>query len=128
MKAWKEFEERVREILEYHSFSTKSNFIFKDERGRAEIDILAERFGIILAIDAKRYSEGWYRASAIKREAKKHFERCKRYERIAKKRIIPIIVSLIDDSIYLHENCLVVPFEKFNDFLNNIHFYLEELL
>ncbi len=127
MKAWEEFEKFIKDIAEYHGFYTEHRVIFKDDYGRSEIDILAKRFDIILAIDAKRYSRGWYRASAIKREAKKHSKRCRRFEKTIGKKVIPVIVTLIDDEIFKYEGCLVVPVDKFNDFLNNIHFYLEEL-
>jgi len=127
MKAWEEFERFIKEIAEYHGFHTEHRVIFKDDHGRSEIDVLAERFDIILAIDAKRYTQSWYRASAIRREAKKHSERCKRFEKVIGKRVVPVIVSLIDDEILKHEGCLIVPVDKFNDFLNSIHLYLEEL-
>ena len=125
--SWQEFEEAIREVLEIHGFSTKFRYVFRDENGKTEIDVLAERFGITLAIDAKRYTERWYRLSAIKKEAEKHAERCKRLEKITGKRAIPVVVPLIDDSIYIHGNAIIVPFEKLNDFLINIHAYLHEL-
>ncbi len=125
MKSWQEFERFVKEILEHHGFSTKMRVIFRDEVGRSEIDVLAERYDIILAIDAKRYAENWYRLSAIKREARKHEERCRRYEKVINKKVVPVIVSLIDDMVYSHGRCIIVPIEKFNDFLININFYLE---
>ena len=124
--SWQEFEEAIREILEIHGFSTKFRYVFKDERGKAEIDVLAERYSLVLAIDAKRYTEGWYRLSAIKKEAEKHAGRCRRLERLAGGKVIPVIVPLIDDVIYLHEGSIIVPFSKLNDFLLNIHAYLHE--
>lgn len=124
MNSWQEFEEYIREILEIHGFETKFRYVFRDEMGRAEVDVLAERFGIILAIDAKRYTERWYRLSAIKSEALKHAERCRRLERKLGKKVVPVVVPLIDDLIYFHGS-IIVPFEKLNDFLVNIHYYLE---
>uniref|UniRef100_A0A7C4S743 Restriction endonuclease type IV Mrr domain-containing protein n=1 Tax=Geoglobus ahangari TaxID=113653 RepID=A0A7C4S743_9EURY len=126
MKAWEEFEKFIKEIAEHHGFHTEHRVIFKDDHGRSEIDILAGRFDLILAIDAKRYTKSWYRTSAIKREAKKHSERCKRFEKIIGKSVIPVIVSLIDDRIFKYGGCLIIPVDKFNDFLNNIYLYLEE--
>jgi len=125
--SWQEFEEAIREILEIHGFSTKFRYVFRDEKGKAEVDVLAERFGLTIAIDAKRYTERWYRLSAIKKEAEKHAERCKRLEKITGKRVIPAVVPLIDDSIYFYGGAIIVPFGKLNDFLINIHAYLDEL-
>ena len=124
--SWQEFEEAIREVLEIHGFSTKFRYVFRDEKGKAEVDVLAERFGLTIAIDAKRYTERWYRLSAIKKEAEKHAERCRRLEKVTGKRVIPAVVPLIDDSIYFYGGAIIVPFRKLNDFLINIHGYLDE--
>ncbi|NOY11003.1 MAG: hypothetical protein GXO67_02720 [Archaeoglobi archaeon] len=123
---WQEFEEAIREILEHHGFTTRFRHVFRDEQGRSEIDVLAERYGLVLAIDAKRYTHGWYRLSAIKREAEKHAKRCERLERLEGRKVVPVVVPLIDDSVYLHKGAVIVPFVKLNDFLLNIHAYLHE--
>ncbi|AIY90701.1 restriction endonuclease [Geoglobus acetivorans] len=125
MNSWQEFEEIVRNILEEHGFETRFRYVFRDESGRAEIDVVAERFDLVLGIDAKRYTEKWYRLSAIKREAEKHAIRCKRLERILGRRVVPVVVPLIDDLVYFHHS-VIVPFEKLNDFLINVHAYLGE--
>jgi lipocalin len=122
---WQEFEERTREILEKHGFKTKK-VVFRDEHGRAEIDVVAERFDLTLAIDAKRYAGQWYRISALKKESEKHAEKCRRYEKLVGKRIIPIVVSLIDDRILFHGS-IVVPFDNLNEFLLDLHRYLAEI-
>jgi len=114
----------VKEVLEFHEFSTSFRVVFRDENGKSEIDIIAKRFNLILGIDAKRYTERWYRLSALKREAKKHAERCQRFEKMIGRRVIPVIVPLIDDELHFHEGCIIVPFSKFNDFIVNIHTYL----
>ena len=126
--SWQEFEKLTKEVLESHGFETSFRVVFRDEHGRAEIDVIAERFGVVLAIDAKRYTHTWYRASALRREAKKHVERCKRYEKIVGKKVVPVLVSLVDDRIIEHEGCIVVPFHAFNDFLLNLEAYVDELL
>jgi len=123
---WQEFEEKVREVLEGHGYTTSFRVVFRDEEGRAEIDVVAERFGLILAIDAKRYTKRWHRVSALKKQSEKHAERCKRYERLTGRKVIPVVVSLIDDRIVFHEGCIVVPFDNLDDFLLNLHHYLAE--
>jgi Holliday junction resolvase-like predicted endonuclease len=122
---WQEFEEEVKEIFERHGYKTRFRVIFKDEE-RGEVDVIAENFGIILAIDAKRYTKKWYRTPALKKQSEKHAKRCKRYERQVGKKVIPIIVSLLDDRIIFYGGCIIVPFESLNDFLLNLHFYLTE--
>ncbi len=122
--SWQEFEEVVKDVLESHGFDTMFRVVFKDEEGRGEIDVVAERFGVTLAIDAKRYTERWYRKSAIKREAEKHAKRCKRYSKLEGKTVVPVIVSFVDDDVVEHEGCIVVPFRAINDFLLNLEAYL----
>lgn len=126
VRSWKEFEIEIERILEEHGFEVKSRYIFKDEIGRSEIDIVAERGKITLCIDAKFYSKHRYRASQLKREAKKHFERCERFSKISEKKTIPVIVSYIDDSIYFYEGCIIVPYYSLNYFLTEIYYYLME--
>ncbi|RLI76055.1 hypothetical protein DRP05_13585 [Archaeoglobales archaeon] len=126
MLSWQEFEEITKTILESHGFETKFRFVFRDEKSKSEIDVLAVRHDIMLAIDAKRYTAKWHRKSALKKQAEKHVERCERYSKLINKRVIPVIVSLIDDQIVFHEGCIVVPFESLNDFLIDLHAYLDE--
>lgn len=123
---WQEFEEKVREVCEAHDFTTKFRFVFSDGEGRAEIDVVAERYGLTLCIDAKLYSASRYRTSQLRKEAEKHRRRCERFARLTSRNAIPVIVSFIDDSIYFHEGCIIVPFESLNHFLAEIHYYLSE--
>lgn len=123
--SWQEFEKFVKEIFDSHDFQTSFRVVFKDEEGKSEIDVVARKFGLVIAIDAKKYSEWWHRSSALKRQAEKHLERCDRYSQIIEEEVIPIIVSFIDDQIFEHWGCIVVPIEKLNDFLLNIHAYLD---
>jgi len=124
--SWQEFEEKIRDILEIHGFVTRFRVVFKFKGGKSEIDVLASRFGINLAIDAKRYSAKRYRVSGVKKEAEKHWERCRKFEEVFGVSVVPVVVPLIDDAILFHSGCVIVPFEKLNDFLVNIHAYLEE--
>lgn len=123
---WQEFEELVKGIFDSHDFQTKFRVVFKDDEGKSEIDVVARKFGQVIAIDAKKYSEWWHRSSALKRQAEKHLERCDRYSQFTEEEVIPVIVSFIDDQIFDHWGCIVVPIEKLNDFLLNIHTYLDE--
>ncbi|MFO7968086.1 MAG: restriction endonuclease [Archaeoglobaceae archaeon] len=123
---WQEFEEFVKSVFDSHDFQTSFRVVFKDDEGKSEIDVVAHKFGLVIAIDAKKYSEWWHRSSALKRQAEKHVDRCDRYSHIIEEDVIPIIVSFIDDEIFDHWGCIVVPIEKLNDFLLNIHAYLDE--
>ncbi len=121
---WRKFEETIREICEAHGFKVSFRRVFRDERGRSEVDVLAERYDIVLAIDAKFYSAKRYRLSQLKREAEKHVERSRRLSKLLGKDCIPVLVSFIDDGVYSHAGCLIVPFRSFNEFLTEVHYYL----
>lgn len=121
---WRKFEREVEKICRSHDFETIRNLRFRDEEGWSEIDIVAKRFDITLCIDTKFYSERRYRVGQIKREAKKHFLRCKRYSKLTGNSAVPVIVPYINDGIYSYRSCLIVPFPSFNNFLTEIYFYL----
>ena len=124
--SWQEFEEEIRRILTIHGFETAFRKVFRTER-RYEIDIIAERFDIILAIDCKRYGKHRYRLSSIKREAEKHVKRCLEYEAFSGKKAVPVLVTFVQEDIILHKDCVIVPYERFNDFLCNLELYLQLL-
>jgi len=124
--SWREFEAEVRKICEAHEFNTLFRYNFKDEYGRAEIDVIAEKGRILLCIDAKLYSKNRYRVSQLKKEAEKHVKRCERFSKKVGKKAIPIITTLIDDFIYYYEGCIIVPFHFLNHFLAEIYTYLAE--
>ncbi|MEM0302846.1 MAG: hypothetical protein QXU17_01145 [Archaeoglobaceae archaeon] len=123
---WQDLEAEVKKICEEHGFKTSFHHFFKDELGRAEIDVVAERGNILLCLDAKLYSGHRYRVSQLKKEAEKHAERCKRFSKLAGKKAVPVIISFIDDNIYFHEGCIIVPFGSLNYFLAEIYYYLAE--
>lgn len=125
--SWQEFELRVRRVCEEHGFKTLFRHSFRDELGKAEIDVVAERGMVLLCIDAKLYSRHRHRVSQIKREAKKHAERCKRFSILSRKIAVPVLISFIDDAIYFYEGCIIVPFDSLNTFLAEIYYYLGEL-
>jgi Holliday junction resolvase-like predicted endonuclease len=122
--SWQKFEEFVRDVFESYEFETQFRVVFRDDMGKSEIDVLACRGKLVLAIDAKRYTGGWYRLSAVRREAKKHAERCRRYSKLSGREVIPILVPLIDDGIVSCGGCLIVPMRALRDFLSNIEYYL----
>jgi len=93
-ESWQEFEEFVKEVFESHEFETQFRVVFRDENGKSEIDVVASRGNVCLAVDAKRYTESWYRLSAVKREAEKHTSRCKRFSAVTGKKVVPVVELL----------------------------------
>lgn len=124
---WQEFEERVRDALDSAGYRIEFRRVFKSDGKRHEVDVIAHKFDLCILIDAKRYGKSRYRASSIKSEAKKHFKRCRAFDTAFKCTVIPVLVSWIDDSLVFQEGCFVVPFEKLQDFVNNVELYVDSM-
>jgi Holliday junction resolvase-like predicted endonuclease len=124
---WQEFEERVRDALDSAGYRIEFRRVFKSGGKRHEVDVIAHKFDLCILIDAKRYGKGRYRASSLKSEAKKHFNRCRAFETTFKSTVIPVLVSWIDDSLVFQEGCFIVPFEKLQDFVNNVELYVDSM-
>ncbi len=122
---WQEFEERVRDALDSAGYRIEFRRVFKSDGKKHEVDVIAHKFDLCILIDAKRYGKSRYRASSLKSEAKKHFNRCRAFENAFKCSVLPVLVSWIDDSLVFQEGCFIVPFEKLQDFVNNVEFYTD---
>ncbi len=123
--SWQELEELTRRILEAHGYACGFRRVFKTSRRKYEVDVIARKAEHTLAIDCKRYLKTKSRRSALKAEAKKHFERCGEYNRVHKEDAVPVILTLLDDAIFYAKGCIVVPLSAFNDFLLNSDDYLD---
>ena len=121
-------EEFTRTVLEAHGYECDFRKIFRNKHRKFEIDVIAKNKHYILAIDCKRYIKTKSRANALKKESKKHFERCVEYTIITKEYVIPVIVTLLDDSLFSANGCIVIPVISLNDFLLHIDNYLEILI
>ena len=124
---WQAFEGMVGRIFESHGFDVRYRWVFKNKRRKYEIDVFAERYGRSISVDCKRYGKGRYRVSQLKSEAKKHKQRCDELQKVFKFKVkaIPMIVAWIDDPLLFEGGCLFVSYEKLEDFLNNMEYYLE---
>lgn len=118
---WKDFEKSVSEIFERHGYKVTKNFWFKG-RKRYQIDFLAERGDVILAVDCKQWGKHRYKVSSLKKEAAKHSEKIKELELhfSDKKKIIPLIITLLDEGIYTFNEVTIIPLSKLNSFLCQI--------
>jgi len=122
---WKEFEESVAEIFEKHDFKVKKNFIFKTSK-KYQIDLIAERGELVVIVDCKQWGKHRYKTSALKKAALKQNERKEELKKIlgSEKKILPIIVTLVDENFYEFEGVFIVPLFKLNSFLTEIHQFL----
>jgi len=134
---WKEFEELVSKILKKHDFETHHNFRFKTKR-RYEIDIVAVKKKILLAIDCKQWGRGRYKKTGLKYAIQDQKERVKQLKKFLKNNLIgksklkvskgvkflPLIITWFEEDLLEHENVFIVPIWKFNQFLLNQSEYI----
>jgi hypothetical protein len=124
---WQEFEELLRDILDQHDFDIQFRKVFRHGGRGYQIDVVGYRKDLCLCIDGKKYGRGRYRASSLKTEALKHYNRCCAHEEAFGVRSIPVIVSWIDDNLVMENGCIILPVHMLNDFLLNLDFILDEL-
>ena len=124
---WQEFEEQIRDVLESAGFATDFRKVFKAAGRRYEIDVVAHRFGTTMLIDAKRYGKAWLRSSAIRAQARKHLARASEFDRTFSVKSVPLIVSWLDDALVYESGCFIVPFDKFEDFIGRLEYYVDSI-
>ena len=124
---WQEFEEQIRDVLDCAGFTIEFRKVFVTAGRRHEIDVVARRFGDTLLIDAKRYGKSRLRTSSIKAQARHHVARCREFDQAFSSTSVPIIVSLIDDSLLIEGGCFIVPYHKLEDFVVHLERYVESI-
>jgi len=134
---WKEFEKLVSKILKKHDFETHHNFRFKTNR-RYEIDIVAVKKKILLAIDCKQWGRGRYKKTGLKYAIQDQKERVKQLKKFLKNNLVaksklkiskgvkfvPLIITWFEEDLIEYENIFIVPVWKFNSFLLNLSEYI----
>lgn len=115
---WKDFEAFVESAFAAFGYSTQKNVRLR--RPRAEIDLVCSRKGLAFAVDCKH----WNRTvghSSMKGVSERQFERARRLaESQYVERIIPLVVTLRDESLQILENGIpVVPVCRLSDFILN---------
>jgi Holliday junction resolvase-like predicted endonuclease len=134
---WKEFEKIVGEILRTHDFNVYNSFRFKI-RKNYEIDVIGIKQNIILGIDCKKWKGGRYKNSGLKYAISKQKKRTVEFINflknnpnekkffgieIKKIKLVPLIVTWLEEDLKIYDNIVVVPIWKLNEFLLNISEY-----
>jgi len=132
---WKGFEHIISTIFDENDYSILTNFRFKDDFTRYEIDLLAFKFPYLFAIDCKRHSTG--SSSFLKNSAEKQKERVETlFEQFPvisdelmlnltlpiKRKIllIPLIVSWRTYSLQFYSEIPIVSYYHLTGFLQEI--------
>ncbi len=114
---WKEFETFVESAFLSFGFKTEKNARLR--KPRAEIDLIASKNGLAFAVDCKH----WKRTvgyGAMLSISNRQLIRAKRLLGKMESRIIPMVVTLHDESLRILENGVpIVPVHKISDFILN---------
>lgn len=127
---WKGFEDIVAAIFEANNFTVERNFRFKTKR-RYEIDIIAIKRNNAFCIDCKQWGGGRYKKSPLSRAAEEQKKRTDEFDKFLKSNIVareilridkkrkihPIIVTLLEEEIVAHGGVFIIPLWKLNSFL-----------
>ncbi len=135
---WKGFEHIISTIFDESNYSVMTNFRFKDEFTKYEIDLLAFKFPYLFAIDCKRHNTG--SSSFLKNSAEKQKERVEiLFEQFPiiledlisnltlpiKRKILlfPLIVSWRTYSLQFYSEIPIVSYDHLSGFLQEIDEY-----
>ena len=133
--SWQEFEAFTEECLQTTGFDTRKGIIVKDDSRRWQIDVIAKKSRMILAIDCKHWESPGYDSKLTK--AADH-------QRLALHALIkqmtargevgregvfalPIILTLFEPRSRLVDGAVVVSVEQFADFLEGVSPFTSEL-
>ena len=116
---WQYFEKLVAFVFERNGFAASVGTVKSSGYGKRQYDVIAEGPRHIFAADCKRWTGRRYKASLLRSAADKQIERCLWLKPEAKKGIIPLIVTLMDEDIVIHRGVPVVSIGKLNTFINS---------
>ncbi|MFQ5998093.1 MAG: NERD domain-containing protein [Candidatus Bathyarchaeia archaeon] len=131
---WQEFESMIEYALIENEYRTKTHHVINFKGNRREIDVIAAKGDTLLVIDCKHYTHERTQHS-LKKAARAQIERVRllsdytnlsRVESVLRHRfrkeifLIPIIASLRESSMKIHERVPIVPVVEFASFLNEL--------
>jgi restriction endonuclease len=132
---WQEFEAFTEECLESVGFETEKGVVVKDHSRRWQIDIIARKGPMVLAVDCKHWESPGY-ASKLAKAAE--------HQRLAVQALVqnmisegelgiegilalPIVLTLFEPRSRLSNGAVGVSIEQFTDFLKGLSPYSSEL-
>ncbi len=137
---WREFEELTARCLSENGFEVYEHFIFRGNKRRYEVDILGIREPIILLVDCKHWRAGRSKRWRLRRAAEDHLRRTEAlvdalprtplYRRVcgwSEIVVTPILVTLHQELVILHNQIPLVPVYKLNSFLQDLQGWLDSI-
>ena len=132
---WQEFEGFSEECMQSVGFDTQKGIIVKDDSRRWQIDVIAKKGPMILAVDCKHWESPGYDSKLSK--AAEHqklavqalIRQMKARRDIGREGVsaLPIILTLFEPRSRLVDGVVIVSVEQFADFLERVSPYSPEL-
>ena len=132
---WQEFEAFAEDCMQSVGFDTQKGIVVKDDSRRWQIDVIAKKGSMILAVDCKHWESPGYNSKLIKAaEHQKLAVQALMQQMIVKGEIegagtlaLPIILTLFEPRARVANGAVVVSVEQLADFLEGISPYSSEL-
>ena len=131
---WQEFETFSEECLSRMGFQTQKGVILKDDARRWQIDIVARRAQIVLAVDCKHWDSPNYpskfnRAAEHQKQALSLILRSQRSSQASYSAEwgLPVILTLFDPRSPILDDVVLVSVGQLSDFLNHLTPYDQRL-
>ncbi len=132
---WQEFEAFAEDCMQSVGFDTQKGIVVKDDSRRWQIDVIAKKGSMILAVDCKHWESPGYNSRLIKAaEHQKLAVQALMQQMIVRGEIggartlaLPIILTLFEPRSRVANGAVVVSVEQLADFLEGISPYSSEL-
>ena len=133
--SWQEFEAFIEECLQTVGFYTQKGTIIKDESRRWQIDVIAKKSRMILAIDCKHWESPGYDSKLTKAADHQKLALHALIQQMTGRGdveregvfALPIILTLFEPRSRLVDGAVVVSVEQFADFLEGVSPFSSEL-
>ena len=131
---WQEFEAFSEECLQTVGFDTKKGVIVKDDQRRWQMDVIARKGSMILAVDCKHWESPGYLSKLNKAAEHQNLavhaflhQMATREEIDGKVRALPMILTLFEPRSRMVDGVVVVSVDQFADFLSGVSPYSSDL-
>ena len=132
---WQEFEAFAEECLRTVGFDSRKGIIVKDDSRRWQIDVVAKKNPMILAIDCKHWESPGYESKLINAAEHQKLALQAFIQQMAAREdgggeeswALPMILTLYEPRARMVNGVVVVSIEQFGDFLERVSPYASEL-
>ncbi|MCX8204705.1 MAG: restriction endonuclease [Candidatus Nezhaarchaeota archaeon] len=138
--SWRDFESLCSSAFEANGFKVATSLRFKSSGRLYEVDVVAQRGQVLVAVDCKNWGVRAGKPPQLRRAVDRHLERARALadalptlrERLGlplepRVRVVPCLVTLLEEAVAIHCGVPIVPVLKLNSFIQELHAYLGSL-